>query len=171
MLKTGRTLKSDDEQDYIAVTREILEGIFFREMEIESRIDRDDMLKLIQAKKKAVENRDHTFDQLMLDAGKDFDEKIRDGADTSLLDGFSYVITYLDRFDSVSNLVSQLAFMENVKVDGEMLHRLLEHKAAFDNLQENCFMELFIRELLENAYLGRFGRRKIKVLMNGLADI
>jgi uncharacterized protein (TIGR04442 family) len=171
MLKKGRNLKNAVESDYVAATREILEGIFFREMEIESRIDRDDMLKLIQAKKKAMENRDHSFDQLMLDASKECDEKIRDGADTSLLDGFSYVITYLDRFDSVSNLVSQLAFMENVKVNEEMLQGLLEHKAAFDNLQENCFKELFIRELFANAYLGRFGRRKVQALMNGLAGI
>jgi len=171
MLKKGRNLRSDEELDYVAATREILEGIFFREMEIESRIDRDDMLKLIQAKKKAMENRDHTFDQLMLDASKACDEKIRDGADTSLLDGFSYVITYLDRFDSVSNLVSQLAFMENVRINKEMLQGLIEHKAAFNNLEGNCFMELFIRELFENAYLGRFGRCKVTALMNGLAGI
>jgi uncharacterized protein (TIGR04442 family) len=171
MLKKGRNLKSDEERDYIAATREILEGIFFHEMEIENRIDRDDMLKLIQAKKKALENRDQTFDQLMLAASKECDEKIRDGSDTSLLDSFSYVITYLDRFDTVSNLVSQLAFMENVRINDEMLQVLLEHKAAFDNLQENCFVELFIRELFENAYLGRFGRRKVKALMDGLTRI
>lgn len=171
MLKKGRNLKSDEERDYIAATREILEGIFFHEMEIENRIDRDDMLKLIQAKKKALENRDQTFDQLMLAASKECDEKIRDGADTSLLDSFSYVITYLDRFDTVSNLVSQLAFMENVRINDEMLQVLLEHKAAFDNLQENCFVELFIRELFENTYLGRFGRRKVKALMDGLSCV
>lgn len=171
MLKKGRNLKNDQEHDYIAATREILEGIFFREIEIESRIDRNDMLKLIQAKKRAMENRDHTFDQLMLDASKKCDEKIRDGADTSLLDGFSYVITYLDRFDTVSNLISQLAFMENVRINEEMLRSLLEHKAAFDNLNDGCFHELFIRELYANAYLGCFGRRKVKSLMDGLAAI
>ena len=85
-----------------------------------------------------------------------------------LLDGFSYVITYLDRFDSVSNLISQLAFMENVRVTEEMLSGLLEHRAAFDNLREGCFVELFIRELFGNAYLGRFGRRKVKTLLDGL---
>lgn len=171
MLKKGRNLKNDEERDYIAATREILEGIFFREIEIESRIDRDDMLKLIQAKKKALENRDHGFDQLMLDASKKCDEKIRDGADSSLLDGFSYVITYLDRFDTVSNLISQLAFMENVRINEEMLRGLLEHKAAFDNLHEDCFQVLFIRELFTNAYLGNFGRRKVKTLMEGLVAI
>ncbi|HIJ88761.1 MAG TPA: TIGR04442 family protein [Desulfuromonadales bacterium] len=168
MLKKDQRLKNFQEQEYVAAAREVLEGIFFREIEIESRIDRADMLKLLRAKKKALENRDHSFDQLMLDASKECDEKIRDGADTSLLDGFSYVITYLDRFDSVSNLISQLAFMENVKINVEMLRGLLEHKAAFDNLHEDSFYELFIRELFANAYLGAFGRRKVKTLMEGL---
>ena len=168
MLKKDRKLKNFQEQDYVAATREVLEGIFFREINIESRIDRADMLKLIRAKKKALENRDHSFDQVMLDASKVCDEKIRDGADSSLLDGFSYVITYLDRFDSVSNLINQLAFMENVKINVEMLQGLLEHKAAFDNLHKDSFYELFIRELFTNAYLGTFGRRKVKTLMEGL---
>ncbi len=171
MLNKGRTLTNNRECDYIAATREILQGIFFREVNIESRIDRDDMLKLITAKKTAMENRDHTFDQLMLDASKECDEKIRDGADSSLLDGFSYVVTYLDRFDSISNLISLLAFMENVGITEEMLRSLLEHKAAFDNLKEGCFQELFIRELFDNAYLGSFGRRKVHTLMAGLTEI
>jgi len=171
MLKKGRNLVSQVEQDYIAATREVLEGIFLREKDIESLIDREDMLSLITSKKKAMENRDHSFDQLLLDASKICDEKIRDGADPSLLDGFSYVITYLDRFDSVSNLISQLAFMENVRVTEEMLRGLLEHRAAFNNLKPGCFEELFIRELFENTYLGRFGRRKVKTLLDGLMAI
>jgi uncharacterized protein (TIGR04442 family) len=171
MLKNGRNLTTMEELDYLAETRQILEGIFLREKMIESRIDREDMLKLIKAKKNAMENRDHSFDQLMLDASKECDEKIRDGADMDLLDGFSYVITYLDRFDSVANLINNLAFMENVRISDEMLRGLLEHKAAFDNLQENCFRDLFIRELFENAYLGRFGRLKVQALMEGLEEI
>jgi uncharacterized protein (TIGR04442 family) len=171
MLMKGRNLVLHEERDYIAVTREILEGIFLREMQIESHINREDMLNLIMAKKKAVENRDHSFDQLILEASRECDEKIRDGADPGLMDGFSYVITYLDRFDSVSNLISQLAFMENVRVSEEMLQGLLEHKASFDNLKEGCFEALFIRELFQNAYLGRFGRRKVTALLEGLASI
>ncbi|HEY4745460.1 MAG TPA: TIGR04442 family protein, partial [Desulfuromonadaceae bacterium] len=167
MLKKGHLIRHE-EQDYLSATRQVLEGIFLQEKRIESRIDRDDMLTLIRANKRAAENRDHAFDQLMLDASKMCDEKIRDGADPSLLGDFSYVITYLDRFGSVSNLISQLAFMENVRINEEMLRGLLEHKAAFDNLSEECFHDLFIRELLANAYLGRFGRRKVQALMDGL---
>jgi len=171
MLKKGRNLLDSEEADYIAATREVLEGIFLKEKDIESRVDQRDMLALIRSKKKAVENRDHTFDQIMLDASKDCDEKIRDGADPSLIDGFSYIITYLDRFDSVSNLISQLAFMENVRVTEEMLQGLLEHRAAFNNLKENCFDELFIKDLFGNAYLGKFGRRKVTTLLDGLKGI
>jgi uncharacterized protein (TIGR04442 family) len=171
MLKKGRNLSIVEERDYLASTREILQGIFLQEKQIANHIDREDMLELIKAKKCAVESRDHAFDQIMLDASKEFDEKIRDGVDPALLDGFSYVITYLDRFDSVANLLSQLAFMETVRVNDEMLCGLLEHKAAFDNLQEDCFNDLFIRELFDNAYLGQFGRRKVQILMNGLTGI
>jgi uncharacterized protein (TIGR04442 family) len=171
MLKNDRNLTSREESDYLANTRQILQGIFLRERKIESRIDREDMLRLIQAKKSAMEKRDHAFDQLLLDASKECDEKIRDGADPELLDGFSYVITYLDRFDGVANLINNLAFMENVRINDEMLRGLLEHKAAFDNLRPDCFRELFIRDLFENAYLGRFGRRKVQALMDGLEEI
>jgi uncharacterized protein (TIGR04442 family) len=171
MLNKGRNLVSSAEQEYLASTREVLEGIFLREKNIESHIDHEDMLKLIRAKKSAMVNSDNSFERLMIDASKECDEKIRDGADQSLLDDLSYVITYLDRFDNVANLVSQLAFMQNVRVSVKMLQEVLEHKAAFDRLKKGCFHELFIRELFENVYLGRFGRRKVVALMDGLNGI
>ncbi len=171
MLRNGRNLVSVEENDYLDETRQVLQGIFLREKQIESRIDREDMFRLIRAKKLAMEKRDHSFDQLLLDASKECDEKIRDGADPGLLDGFSYVVTYLDRFDGVSSLINNLAFMENVRINEEMLRSLLEHKAAFDNLRPDCFRELFIDDLFTNAYLGRFGRRKVQALMEGLEEI
>jgi uncharacterized protein (TIGR04442 family) len=172
LLKKGRDLKEAcEEADCIAKTRQILEGFFLHQREIDSSIDRDDMLTLIRAKKWAIAARDHHFDQLMLDFSRDCDEKIRDGADPGLLEGFSYVITYLDRLDSALSLVGQMAFMENVKISPEMLQGLLEHRSAFQNLQPGCFEELFIQELFDNPYLGRFGRMKMTVLREGLAGV
>jgi len=164
-------LASRAEQVYLATTREVLEGIFLREKDIESQINREDMLKLIKAKKCALENSDNSFDQLMIDASKECDEKIRDGADSALLDDLSYVTGYLDRFNDVANLVSHLAFMQHGRITEEMLQSVLEHKTAFDKLKPGCFQELFIRELFENVYLGRFGRRKLVSLMDGLTGI
>lgn len=171
MLQKGRQLARRHEPEYLAITREVLSGIFLREKQIESSINRDDMLRLIRAKKCALENRDRCFDQLMLDACKECDEKIRDGADPGLMNGFSYLITCLDRYDSVASLISHLAFMENVRISEEMLQGLVEHKAAFDNLSPGCFSDLFIDDLFRNSYLGRFGRRKVVTLTEGLAAI
>lgn len=171
MLQLGSNPISRKENDYLASTREVLEGIFLREKNIESHIDRDDLLRLIGTKKIAVENRDRSFDQLLLNAGTVCDEKIRDGADRSLLEDFTVLTRFLDRFDSVANLINQLAFMENVKIDRQMLHDLLEHKAAFDSLNPDCFREFFVNDLLRNVYLGRFGRRKVIALVEGLSGI
>ena len=169
LLKKGRDLKeAGEEADYISQTRQILEGFFLKQRDIDSSIDRDDMLTLIKAKKWALAARDHHFDHLILDFSRDCDEKIRDGADPALLEGFSFVITYLDRLDSTLSLIGQLAFMENVRITEEMLHGLLEHRAAFENLQPGCFEELFIKELFDNPYLGRFGKQKMTELLEGL---
>ncbi|HTG82674.1 MAG TPA: TIGR04442 family protein, partial [Geobacteraceae bacterium] len=168
MLKKDKKMVDLEENDYISETREILEGIFFTEQQIESTIDREDMIKLLFAKKKAAENRDHTFEEILLDSSKACDEKIRDGADISLLEGFSYIITYFDRYDSTSSIINQLAFMENVKISEEMLRSLLGNKSEFDLLQPGLFEELFLSGILDNKYLGSYGRKKVADLVRGL---
>lgn len=168
MLKKDKKMVDLEENIYISETRQILEGIFLSERQIESTIDREDMIKLLFAKKKAAENRDHTFEEILLDASKACDEKIRDGADISLLEGFSYIITYFDRYDSTSSVINQLAFMENVKISEEMLRSLLGNKVEFDLLKPGLFEELFISGILENKYLGNYGRKKVTNLVRGL---
>jgi uncharacterized protein (TIGR04442 family) len=168
MLKKDKKLVDLEEHDYISETRQILEGLFLSERQIESTVDREDMLKLLFAKKHAAENRDHTFEEILLDASKACDEKIRDGADISLLEGFSYIITYFDRYDSTSSIINQLAFMENVRTTEEMLRSLLGNKAEFDLLKPALFEELFIAGILENKYLGSYGRKKVVSLLRGL---
>ncbi|MCM2358278.1 MAG: TIGR04442 family protein [Geobacteraceae bacterium] len=168
MLKKDKKMVDLEENDYISETREILEGIFLSERQIESTVDREDMLKLLFAKKKAAENRDHSFEEILLDASKACDEKIRDGADISLLEGFSYIITYFDRYDSTSSIINQLAFMENLRVTEEMLRSLLGNKSEFDLLKQGLFEELFISGILDNKYLGSYGRKKVTNLVRGL---
>jgi uncharacterized protein (TIGR04442 family) len=168
MLKKDKKMVDLEENDYISETRQILEGLFLSESQIESTIDREDMLKLLHAKKKAAENRDHTFEEILLDATKACDEKIRDGSDISLLEGLSYIITYFDRYDSTSSAVNQLAFMENVKISEEMIRSLLGSKSEFDSLKPGLFEELFINGILENKYLGTYGRKKVSTLAAGL---
>lgn len=171
MLKKDKKLVDLEENNYISETRQILEGMFLSERQIENTIDREDMLKLLYAKKQAAENRDHTFEEILLDASKLCDEKIRDGADISLLEGFSYIITYFDRYDSTSSIINQLAFMENVKISEEMIRSLLGNKSEFDNLAPDLFKKLFLSGIFENKYLGTYGRKKVSALIKGLNQI
>lgn len=159
------------DQDYISETRQVLEGLFLQERQIDSSLDRDDMIRLLQAKRRASVNRDHTFEQILLEAGKACDEKIRDGADLSLLESFSHIITYFDRYDSTSAKISQLAFMENVRFTEETIRSLLGNKRAFDQLSPGLFEKLCYADILENKYLGNFGRKKVLCLQKGLAAI
>lgn len=160
------------EQDYLAETRQVLQGIFLHEQQIDASIDQEDMIKLLHAKQRAHENRDHhSFEQVLLETGKACDEKIRDGADIALLENFSYIITYFDRYDNTSTHINQLAFMENVRFTEEMVRSLLGNKKAFDGLAPGLFPKLFFTGILANKYLGRFGRKKILCLQKGLGLI
>ncbi len=159
------------EQGYIAETREILAGIFLHESEIDAGINNEDMITMLHAKRMATENRDHLFEQILLDTGKTCDEKIRDGADIMLLEAFSYIITYFDRYDSTSANVNQLAFMENVILTEEVIRSLLGNRHEFNELRSGLFNKLFFDPLFENKYFGNFGRKKVEILRKGLVDI
>jgi uncharacterized protein (TIGR04442 family) len=168
MLKKDKKLIDQEENHYISETRQILEGMFLSERQIESTIDAEDMLKLLFAKKLAAENRDHAFEEMLLAASKACDEKIRDGADISILEGYSYIITYFDRYDATSSAINQLAFMENVRISEEMIRSLLGNKSAFDHLAPELFTKLFLAGIFEDKYLGSYGRKKVAHLADGL---
>ena len=134
-------------------------------------VNRADLLKLLRPKRRATESRDHLFEEILLDTGRSCDERIRDGADMVILEEFSSIITYFDRYDATSSAISKIAFMENVRISEDMLRSFLGAKREFDALQEGFFEELFITDLFSDRYLGKYGRSKIAILMKGLALI
>jgi uncharacterized protein (TIGR04442 family) len=160
-----------DEQDYLAETRQVLEGIFLTEAQIDASITAEDMKLLLHAKRQASENRDHTFEHVLLETGKACDEKIHEGGDLALLEHFSYIVTYFDRYDSTYANINELAFMENVKYSEERIRSLLGNKKAFDELDPTLWKELFFKQIFENKYLGQFGRKKVHSLAKGLKAI
>ena len=168
MLKKDKKLVDLEESGYISETRQILAGMFLSERQIVSVIDAEDMLKLLFAKRQAAQNRDHAFEEMLLEASKLCDEKIRDGADISILEGYSYIITYFDRYDATSSAINHLAFMENIRISEEMIRSLLGNKRAFDLLAPGLFDKLFLTGILEDKYLGSYGRKKVTTLAAGL---
>jgi len=170
MLKHDKLMHLE-EQDYLAETRQILEGVLLHERMIDASVNHEDMIKLLQAKGKASENRDHSFEQILLETGKACDEKIRDGADISILENFSYIVTFFDRYDTTSAHINELAFMENIHFTEEMVRSLLGNRKAFEELSAGLFDRLFFSGLIENKYLGNYGRQKALILQKGLKAI
>lgn len=165
------SVESLHEAKYIAVARRILQQIFNTSPKETVGVDSLDMEQLLFAKLHAHRNRDHCFEQLLLETGKICDEKIRDGAPLSLLENFSTIITFFDRYDTTSTQLSQMAFMPNFRLTEEVLRSLLGNQQAFEQLSEGLFGRLFFDEILGNGYLGRFGRRKLFGMQEGLQAI
>jgi uncharacterized protein (TIGR04442 family) len=170
MLKHDKLLYLE-EQDYLAETRQVLEGILLHERMIDASVNNEDMVKLLHAKHQASENRDHSFEQILLETGKVCDEKIRDGADISILENFSYIVTFFDRHDTTSTNINQLAFMENIHFTEEMVRSLLGNRKVFETLSPGIFDRLFFSGVLGNKYLGKYGRLKVVTLQKGLKEI
>ena len=165
------TEPSAHEAEFIDTTRQILQSLFIASDEEQHGIDNQDMVQLLLAKQQADRNRDHSFEQLLLETGKICDELIRDGGPMSILENFSYIVTYFDRYDSTSSNIGHLAFMENFRITEDLLRSLLGSQQAFNELQPDLFHQLFFQDILENNYLGRFGRRKMLNLEKGLQEI
>jgi uncharacterized protein (TIGR04442 family) len=170
LLKT-KEMETPREKSYISDTRQILQGLLLQDERFETGFDNNDIVVLLKAKQLAAKNRDHTFEHLLLETGKICDEKIRDGADLLILENFSYIITFFDRFDSSSQQINQLAFMDDYRLNEEVVRSLLGSREAFEALHSGLFKNLFFTAIEENDYLGRFGRRKIKLLLRGLERI
>ncbi len=154
------------EAEYTAITRDILHDLLLRKG-----INRPDMIQLLHAKQQARHNHNHSFEQLLLETGQLFDEQIREGAPISLLEDFSYIITFFDRYDSTATKISQVAFMESYQPTEELLHSLLDSRQEFSKLAKGLFDQLFFEDIITNPYLGRFGRQKLLCLKKGLAEI
>ncbi len=154
------------EPEYTAVTRDIL-----HDLRLNKRISEQDMIQLLFAKQHTRRNHDHNFEQLLLETGKLFDEQIRDGAPLSLLEDFSYIVTFFDRYDSTSTKISQIAFMEGYQPTEELLQSLLDSRQEFGKLTKGLFDKLFLEDISLNHYLGRFGRQKLICIKEGLEEV
>ncbi len=171
LLLGGKELEDEELPEYLKEARAIMENIFFRDPLLKSHIIKEDIVKLIYAKHRSYLNGDREFERILLDIGKTCDEYSKKHGDFSLLEDFSAIVSYFDRYDHVQATVSQIAFMENYRIKEETLRSLFENHKVFNKLREGLFNDIFIGWLFQNRYLTSFGRRKIILLSEGLGKI
>ncbi len=154
------------EPEHTAITRDI-----FHDLQLSKELSTQDIIQLLQAKQSARREHDHSFEQLLLETGQQFDEQIRAGEPLSLLEDFSHIISYFDRYDSTATNISQIAFMENCRPTEDLIHSLLDSRQEFNKLDKELFCELFFKKIMTNNFLGRYGRKKLVCLQAGLKEI
>lgn len=159
------------EPDYIRESRIILESIFIHSEDIEVQVTKEDLKKLLFSKKKAVQLRDNSFEELLLEIGRICDESLRDKDDPRPLENFGYIIAYFDRFDSCADFINKIAFMQNIEISDSTIRSLYNSVIEFNKIKEDLFSQLFIDDLLVDKYLTKYGYKKIVYLINGFKRI
>ncbi len=170
-LLTDKKLVEVDEPEYIRETRAIFEGLFLSRPELLNAITKEDLVKLLRAKAKSVAHRDIAFEAILLEIGRVCDEHAVQADASVILENFSSIITYFDRYDTTASTVNQLAFMEAWEHPEEKLRSLLHNRKVFDQVRKGLFDELFVEPLRKNTYLTAYGRRKVETIATGLIAI
>ncbi len=160
-----------EEPAYLVEARGILETIFFRTQQMGIHLEKSDLIRLLKGKLTALENRDPSFDRILIDVGKVCDEQSTKAGDPGILEEFGNIITYFDRFDAVYNALNALAFHEGEHLTENKLRSLLQNMEIFEEIQIGLFRELFVVPILKNPYLPGYGMQKVEYILEGLAKI
>lgn len=166
-----RKVISAEEPVYLIEVRGVLETILLQSKQVEIHLEKEDLVKLLKSKLIALENRDSAFDRILIEVGRECDERSRETGDTTALEEFGNIVTFFDRFDNIYHVVNSLGFHEEERLLEDKLRSLLMSKKVFDDVQENLFHDLFIIPVLKNLYLPQYGKKKVEALFSGISNI
>ncbi len=171
LLLKEKKVQQTEEPEYLLETRMILQSLFFKDPALKKHIINEDIVRLIKAKKAAELKGDKGFEQVLLDTVRTCDEIVRETNDFSYFEEFTSVVTYFDRYDNTSSLLSKIAFLENIDLTEDSLRSLIGNKKEFDQLDPKLFEEVFIQTLLNNKYISAYGKKKIQTINRGIKKI
>ena len=170
VLQDPRAVSDEAEPDYISSTREILGG-FLLGKNLRRKLSSLDMVQLMENKQKAAANRDQTFEELLLETGRQIDEVGRNESDIERLESFGELVTLFDRIDHTTNLINKLAFMDDVELNQEQIRSLLGNMQVFESLRRGLFQQLFIDPIVANEYVLSYGKKKLYALTLGMISL
>jgi len=166
-----RKILAADEPEYLLEVRGVLETVLLQSRQVGVQVEKEDLIKLLRSKLVALEHRDSAFDRILIEVGKECDERSRETGNTTALEEFGNIVTFFDRFDNVYLVVNSLGFHEEEGLLEDKLRSLLMSKKVFDDIQTNLFHDLFIVPVLKNQYLPQYGRKKVDALFSGISKI
>lgn len=170
LLQEAHVASEAGEPDYIQSAREILGG-FLLGKNINRKLSSLDMVQLMENKQRAAAHRDQTFEELLLDTGRQIDEIARTDEDMERLESFGELVTLFDRIDHTTTLINKLAFMDDVELTQEQVRSLIGNMQIFEGLRRGLFQQLFVDPIVSNEYALSYGKKKLYALTLGLISI
>jgi uncharacterized protein (TIGR04442 family) len=158
------------QRDYIAETREIFSGLLQEHLQLNIRITREDIIHLLHNKRRAMLNRDHAFDQILLEVSRQCDEKIYAGADVGIIEQLTSVLNYLEHYEYCVTQINNIAFMPGVRIEEPVIREVQRRYRMLARLDQELPHDLLFSDLLRNRFVGRFGRQKVESLRADLAE-
>lgn len=127
--------------------------------------------KLLLARKAARESGDQRLEHVMLEAGKVCDVRFKNDKDDAVNLYFHKLLYYLKIYDDTQSVINQIVFAETVAIDANTVMMLNRNRIIFDMLDATLFERLFVDDLMGSAFIDSCGRKKAKLLFDGLARI
>ncbi|MDY0292245.1 MAG: TIGR04442 family protein [Desulfuromonadaceae bacterium] len=156
-------------RDYIAETREIFFGLLQEQRHLNFRITREDIIHLLHNKRRAMLNRDHTFDQILLEVSRQCDERVYAGADVGIIEQLTSVLNYLEHYEYCVGQINNIAFMPGVRIEAPVMREIQRRYRILARLDQELPHTMLFDDLLRNRFVGRFGRQKVESLRADLA--
>jgi len=124
----------------------------------------EDLIRLILIKRISLRNRDMSFEQSFLDAGRIIDETVSKDGNFALMEGFNRLITYFDRFDTTYQLLTKISFVPETDITENHLRSLVGNYKVFEELRKGLFFEVFFSDLYKDPYLTNYGKKRLSFL-------
>lgn len=156
--------------EYLNEARTVLEEMFLAAGSFKEDAAKEGLLKLIMAKHHARREGGMSFEEVLLDCIRKFDEKARDEESRRASEKLNVLAFYLERYDHVQSSFARLA-LADMAYSEDWINRFIESKKEFDGLRAGLFAELFIAEWLDGKLITDYGRKKIKAVASGMEDI
>ncbi|MFO7832036.1 MAG: TIGR04442 family protein [Desulfuromonadaceae bacterium] len=156
------------QRDYIAETREIFSGLLQDQHHFNIRITREDIIHLLHNKRRAMLNRDHAFDQILLEVSRQCDEKVYAGADVGIIEQLTSVLNYLEHYEYCVTQINNIAFMPGVRIEEPVIREMQRRYRILARLDQELPRALLFADLLRNRFVGMFGRQKVESLRHDL---
>lgn len=150
---------------------ELLKQLVLLDGQGSTTLSRLQVMQLLCARKRALAAADNCFDTLLFELGKQLDEQIRDGAPLAVKIRFNQLTDYFHKLELASGHLNHLAFMGSSQLDVELLVELKHDMEWFEEIEAGLFNRLMVDDLLKSQLLDGFGRRRVKLLVDGLSMI